>query len=146
MVSFVDEYRVTFGAEPVCKLLPIAPSTYYDHMAKRGDVDRLSSQARNDIAMKIEIRRVFDTNFQVYGARKVWRQMKCEGFDIARCTIERLMRSMGLRGVIRGKTMQTTVSDESAPSPLDRVNRQFRVPSPNRLWAGDFSYSAPRAG
>lgn len=146
MVSFVDEYRATFGVEPICKLLPIAPSTYYDHLAKRRDVDRLSSRARSDIAMKIEIRRVFDANFQVYGARKVWRQMKREGFDIARCTVERLMRSMGLRGVIRGKTVRTTVPDKSAPSPLDRVNRQFRVPAPNRLWVSDFTYVATWQG
>ena len=146
MVSFVDEYRSRFGVEPICKLLPIAPSTYYDHLAKRRDVDRLSSRARSDIAMKIEIRRVFDANFQVYGARKVWRQMKREGFDIARCTVERLMRSMGLRGVIRGKTVRTTVPDKSAPSPLDRVNRQFRVPAPNRLWVSDFTYVATWQG
>ena len=146
MVSFVDEYRSRFGVEPICKLLPIAPSTYYDHLAKRRDVDRLSSRARSDIAMKIEIRRVFDANFQVYGARKVWRQMKREGFDIARCTVERLMRSMGLRGVIRGKTVRTTVPDKSAPSPLDRVNRQFRVPAPNRLWVSDFTYGATWQG
>ncbi len=118
MVSFVDEYRATFGVEPICKLLPIAPSTYYDHLAKRRDVDRLSSRARSDIAMKIEIRRVFDANFQVYGAHKVWRQMTREGFDIARCAVERLMRSMGLRGVIRGKTVRTTVPDKSAPARL----------------------------
>lgn len=146
MVSFVDEYRSRFGVEPICKLLPIAPSTYYDHLAKRRDVDRLSSRARSDIAMKIEIRRVFDANFQVYGARKVWRQMKREGFDIARCTVERLMRSMGLRGVIRGKKVRTTVPDKSAPSPLDRVNRQFRVLAPNRLWVSDFTYVATWQG
>ncbi|WP_319497786.1 IS3 family transposase [uncultured Cohaesibacter sp.] len=146
VVSFVDEYRATFGVEPICKLLPIAPSTYYDHLAKRRDVDRLSSRARSDIAMKIEIRRVFDANFQVYGAHKVWRQMTREGFDIARCTVERLMRSMGLRGVIRGKTVRTTVPDKSALSPLDRVNRQFRVPSPNKLWVSDFTYVATWQG
>ena len=119
MVSFVDEYRATFGVEPICKLLLIALSTYYDHLAKRRDVDHLSSRAR-----------------------KVWRQMKREGFDIARCTVERLMRSMGLQGGIPGKTVRTTVPDKSAPSPPDRVNRQFRVPAPKRLWVSDFTYVA----
>lgn len=120
MVSFVDDYQATFGVEPICKLLPIAPSTYYDHLVKRRDVDHLSSRARNDIAMKIEIRRVFDANFQVYGARKVWRKMKSEGFDIARCTVERRRRSMGLQGVIRGKTVRTTVSVNISRSSIQK--------------------------
>ncbi|PYE86808.1 helix-turn-helix protein [Phyllobacterium leguminum] len=94
------------------------------------------------MAMKIEIRRVFEANFRVYGVRKVWRQLKREGFEIARCTVSRLMRTMGLQGVIRGKSVRTTVSDKAAPCPLDHVNRQFKAPAPNRLWISDFTYVA----
>lgn len=128
MISFIDEHRSVFGVEPICRILPIAPSTYYENVAKRLDVDRLSMRNRRDIAMKIEIRRVFNENFQVYGVRKVWRQLQREGFEIARCTVARLMRVMGLQGIIRGKPVKTTVSDKAAPCPLDRVNRQFFAP------------------
>ena len=112
----------------------------YENIAKPLDVDRLSIRARSDIALKIEIRRVFDETFQVYGVRKVWRQLQREGFDIARCTVSRLMKAMGLQGIIRGKPIKTTAPDKSAPSPLDRVNRQFKAPAPNRLWVSDFTY------
>ncbi len=103
MISFIDEHRLVFGVEPICRLLPIAPSTYYDNVAKRLDVGRLSIRTRTDVALKIEISRVFEANFRVYGVRKVWRQLNREGFEIARCTVARLMRSIGLQGVIRGK-------------------------------------------
>ena len=144
MISFIDEHRSVFGVEPICRLLPVAPSTYYENVAKRLDVDRLSVRARSDIGMKIEIRRVFNENFQVYGVRKVWRQLQREGYDIARCTVARLMRSMSLQGIIRGKPVRTTFSDKAAPSPLDRVNRQFKAPAPNRLRVSDLTYGAPR--
>ena len=146
MISFIDDHRSVLGVEPICRLLPIAPSTYYDVIAKRTDVDRLSARERNDIAMKVEIRRVFNENFQVYGVRKVWRQLQREGFDIARCTVARLMRMMGLQGIIRGKPVKTTVSDKSAPCPLDRVNRHFNAPAPNMLWLSDFTYVATWQG
>ncbi len=146
MISFIDEHRSVFGVEPICRLLPIAPSTYYENVAKRLDVDRLSVRARSDIGMKIEIRRVFNENFQVYGVRKVWRQLQREGYDIARCTVARLMRSMSLQGIIRGKSVRTTFSDKAAQSPLDRVNRQFKAPGPNRLWVSDFTYVATWQG
>ncbi|WP_332715878.1 IS3 family transposase [Pelagibacterium mangrovi] len=146
MISFIDEHRSAFGVEPICRMLPIAPSTYYDAIAKRMDVDRLSVRARRDMALKIEIRRVFDENFRVYGVRKVWRQLQREGFGVARCTVARLMRSMGLQGIIRGKPIRTTISDKAAPSPVDRVNRQFRTPAPNRLWVSDFTYVASWQG
>jgi|TARA_A100001391_G_C5033042_1_gene268846 transposase InsO family protein len=146
MISFIDEHRPAFGVEPICRMLPIAPSTYYDAIAKRMDVDRLSVRARRDMALKIEIRRVFDENFRVYGVRKVWRQLQREGFGVARCTVARLMRSMGLQGIIRGKPIRTTISDKAAPSPVDRVNRQFRTPAPNRLWVSDFTYVASWQG
>lgn len=145
MISFIDEHRPVLGVEPICKLLPIAPSTYYDTVAKRTDVDRLSVRARRDVGLKIEIGRVFDANYRVYGVRKVWRQLQREGFEVARCTVARLMKTMGLQGIIRGKPVRTTVSDKAAPCPLDRVNREFHAPAPNRLWVSDFTYGAPRA-
>lgn len=146
MISFIDAHRPVLGVEPICRLLPIAPSTYYEVVAKRTDVDRLSARARRDMAMKVEIRRVFNENFQVYGVRKVWRQLQREGHDIARCTVARLMRMMGLQGIIRGKPVKTSVSDKAAPCPLDRVNRQFRAPAPNMLWLSDFTYVATWQG
>jgi transposase InsO family protein len=146
MISFIDEHRAVMGVEPICRLLPIAPSTYYDTLAKRTDVDLLSIRARNDMALKIEIRRVFNENFRVYGVRKVWRQLQREGFSVARCTVARLMRGMGLQGIIRGKPVKTTVSDKAAPCPLDHVNRHFKAPRPNMLWLSDFTYVATWAG
>ena len=146
MITFIDDYRQDLGVEPICKVLPIAPSTYHLHVAKRVDPSRLSLRAKRDLALKIEIKRVFEDNFGVYGVRKVWRQMQREGFDIARCTIARLMRSMGLQGVIRGKPMRTTVSDKAVPCPKDHVNRQFHAPAPNMLWVSDFTYVATWKG
>jgi putative transposase len=107
---------------------------------------RLSARARRDLALRIEVRRVFDANYRVYGVRKVWRQLQREGFDVARCTVARLMRAMGLAGVIRGKPVRTTISDHSAPCPRDHVNRQFRAPAPDMLWVSDFTYVATWAG
>jgi transposase InsO family protein len=109
--------------EPICRVLPIAPSTYYEHVAQRQDPSRLSAQAREDLTLKPEIARAFAENFAVYGVRKVWRQMMREGFVIARCTVERLMHEMGLAGVIRGKPVRMTISDKAAPCPRDHVNR-----------------------
>ena len=146
MISFIDEHRPVLGVEPICKVLPIAPSTYYDTLAKRTDVDRLSGRARRDARLKIEISRVFDANYRVYGVRKVWRQLRREGFDVARCTVARLMKTMGLQGVIRGKPVRTTVSEKAVPCPLDRVNRQFHAPAPNRLWVSDFTYVSTWTG
>jgi putative transposase len=146
MIAFIDDNRGTYGVEPICKVLPVAPSTYRDHAARRRDPARLSARARRDAALKIEVRRVFQANFGVYGVRKVWRQMKREGFDIARCTVARLMRGLGLQGVIRGRPVRTTVSDKAAPCPLDLVNRQFRAPRPNVLWLSDFTYVATWQG
>jgi transposase InsO family protein len=111
MIAFIDDHRGAHGVEPICKVLPIAPSTYHAHVAKRRDPARLSARARRDVALKVEVRRVFDQNFSVYGVRKVWRQLKREGFDVARCTVSRLMRGMGLQGVIRGKPVRTTIRD-----------------------------------
>jgi putative transposase len=139
MISFIDDHRGSHGVEPICKVLPIAPSTYHDHVTKRADPEKLSDRAKKDLSLKPEIARVFKENFEVYGARKVWRQLKREGHDVARCTVERLMQEMGLQGVIRGKPVRTTLADKTAPCPLDHVNRQFQAPAPNRLWVSDFS-------
>ena len=134
------------GVEPICKVLPIAPSTYFDHRAKQADPAKLSARVRRDAALRPTISRVFERNHKIYGARKVWLQMKREGVSIARYTVERLMRSMGLHGVIRGKTVRTTVPDKATPCPLDHVNRQFHAPRPNALWVSDFTYVSTWAG
>ena len=146
MIAFIDDHREAHGVEPICKVLPIAPSTYHAHAAKRADPAKLSTRAKRDAALQPEIARVFAENFAVYGARKVWRQLQREGEQVARCTVERLMRAMGLEGVIRGKPVRTTISDKAAPCPLDHVNRQFEVPRPNMLWVSDFTYVSTWTG
>jgi len=146
MIAFIDEHREAYGVEPICRVLPIAPSTYHGHTARRKTPALASARAKRDLALAREVRRVFEENFCVYGARKVWRQLRREGFDVARCTVERLMRAMGLRGAVRGKPVRTTVSNRAAPCPQDRVNRQFRAPQPNALWVSDFTYVATWAG
>jgi len=140
MIAFIDDQRKEHGIEPICKVLPIAPSTYHEHAAQRRDPERMSTRAKSDEVLKREVKRVFETNFGVYGVRKLWRQLLREGFEVARCTVERLMRKMRLKGVIRGKTVHTTIGDKSVPCPLDHVNRQFHAPAPNRLWLSDFTY------
>ncbi len=146
MIAFIDDHCGQHGVEPICKVLPIAPSTYHDHAAKRADPGKLSARARRDAALTPEIRRVFAENFEVYGVRKVWRQLGREGLDIARCTVERLMRNLGLQGVIRGKPIRTTISDKAVPCPRDHVNRQFNAPHPNALWVSDFTYVSTWTG
>ena len=146
MIAFIDDYRAAYGVEPICKVLPIAPSTYRAHAARRADPGRLPARARSDAALMVEIRRVFEANFCIYGVRKVWRQLGREGSVAARCTVARLMRAMGLRGVVRGRTIRTTVPDPAAVCPLDRVGRQFKAPRPNALWVSDFTYVATWSG
>jgi transposase InsO family protein len=146
MIAFIDDHRGLHGVEPICKVLPIAPSTYYAHVTKRDDPEKLSARARRDIALEPEIVRVFKANFEVYGVKKVWRQMVRERFDVARCTVARLMRGMGLAGVIRGKSVKTTVQDKAVPCPLDHVNRNFKAPAPNVLWVSDFTYVSTWTG
>jgi putative transposase len=146
MIAFIDDHREVHGVEPICKVLPIAPSTYRAHAAKRVHPETLSARAKRDILLQPEIARVFAENFKVYGVRKVWRQLGREGFAAARCTVERLMRGMGLQGAIRGKPVRTTISDKAAPCPLDRVNRQFHAPRPNALWVSDFTYVSTWTG
>jgi transposase InsO family protein len=146
MIAFIDDHRGAHGVEPICKVLPIAPSTYHDRVAKRADPEKLSAQAKRDLELKPEIERVFAENFEVYGARKVWRQLNREDVTVARCTVERLMAGLGLQGVIRGKPVRTTVQDKAAPCPLDHVNRVFHAPAPNMLWLSDFTYVSTWSG
>jgi putative transposase len=146
MIAFIDAHRAVHGVEPICRVLPIAPSTYHAHAARRVDPGKLPARARRDATLKSEIRRVYEENFRVYGVRKVWRQLLREGIAVARCTVARLMRTMGLQGVVRGKTVRTTISNAAAACPLDRVNRQFKAPRPNALWVSDFTYVATWAG
>jgi transposase InsO family protein len=146
MVTYIDDHKDRFGVEPICAVLPIAPSTYYANKTQRRDPDRRSARAKRDAELKPEIQRVWDDNFRVYGVRKVWRQLKREGFEVARCTVARLMRELGLRGVVRGRKVKTTVPDELLDRPLDRVNRQFNVVRPNALWVADLTYVATWRG
>jgi transposase InsO family protein len=138
--SFVDEHRDAFGVEPICRQLQIAPSGYRRHVALRRKPEQRSQRVRRDEVLVPEIERVWQANLQVYGADKVWRQLNREGVVVARCTVERLMRRQGLRGVMRGKVVRTTLSDSKAVCPLDRVNRQFKAERPNQLWVSDFTY------
>jgi len=140
MKAFVDVHRQGYGVEPICKVLQFAPSAYRRHAARQRDPSLISQRAQRDVALKPQIRRVWDANMQVYGADKVWKQLNREGIRVARCTVERLMRAMGLAGVVRGKVVRTTVQDGKAVCPLDRVNRQFKAQRPNQLWVSDFTY------
>jgi transposase InsO family protein len=147
MVTFIDDHRATYGVEPICEVLPIAPATYYQHKAWVREPEKRSPRAQRDERLRVEIQRVYDENFGVYGAEKVWRQLGREGVAVARCTVERLMRAMGLRGVVRGRAFcVTTVADDSAARPPDLVERDFRATRPNQLWVADFTYVATWAG
>jgi transposase InsO family protein len=146
MTAFIDQYRSAYGVEPICEQLPIAPATYYEQLRRRDNPETAPPRVKRDAVLMREIQRVFDENFRVYGVRKVWRQMLREGHEVARCTVERLMKKMGLEGVIRGKRVRTTVPDKAAPCPLDHVNRQFRAERPNVLWVSDFTYVSTWTG
>ena len=136
----MDEHRARFGVEPICKALQVAPSAYWREAARRREPALCPPRRRRDAALLSEIERVWTGNLRVYGADKVWKQLRRENFAVARCTVERLMRRQGRRGVIRGKHVRTTVPDAKAPCPLDRVNRAFRAERPNQLWVSDFTY------
>ena len=127
-------------------MLPIAPSTYYEHTSRQADPSRQPARWHREQALAPVIDRVWKENRQAYGARKVWRQLHREGVRVARCTVERLMRRAGLQGVVRGKRCRTTIADDTADRPLDRVNRQFRASRPNELWVADFTYVATWSG
>jgi putative transposase len=146
MVRYIDEHKDRFGVEPICAVLPIAPSTYYEQKARERDPDRRPARAIRDEVLKPEIERVWRENFRVYGAHKVWTQLNREGQRVARCTVERLMKALGLRGVVRGKTFKTTIPAELADRRQDRVNRTFSVSRPNALWVADLTYVATWRG
>jgi transposase InsO family protein len=146
MVSFIDAHRETYGVEPICAVLPIAPSTYYEQKVRQADPARLPARAQRDGMLQVEIRRVWDENFQVYGIRKVWRQLNREGIGVARCTVGRLMRAMGLQGAVRGRKVRTTIADDTAARPADLVNREFAASRPNELWVSDLTYVATWQG
>ncbi len=146
MVLFLDEHREEHGVEPICRQLPIAPSTYYEQKAREADPSRLPNRAIRDAGLREEIERVWKEHFRVYGARKVWRQLIREGIGVARCTVERLMREMGLAGAIRGRKFKTTVADEAADRPADLVQRDFTANRPNQLWVADLTYVSTWAG
>ena len=140
MIGFIDDHRVVHGVESICRVLPIAPSTYYACLVVRADPSKGSARQQRDAVLRPKIQKVWDANWKVYGVRKAWRQLCREGEAVARCTVARLMKGMGLRGVVRGKAMKTTIPDTSAPCPRDKVNRVFRAPAPNMLWVSDFTY------
>ena len=133
MVAFIDDHRQAYGVEPICAVLPIAPSVYYEHKARQADPSLLPARAKRDAELRSEIDRVWKANRRVYGAHKVWKQMNREGIVVARCTTERLMRDMGLRGAVRGRKAKTTIPDELADRPFDLVDRDFTADRPNQL-------------
>jgi transposase InsO family protein len=140
MRAFVDQHRDTHGVEPICKVLQIAPSGYRRHAAEKRNPALRCARAKRDETLKHDIRRVWEANLKVYGADKVWHQLKREGVAVARCTVERLMRKLDIQGARRGKAVRTTVPNPAVPCPLDRVNRQFKAERPNQLWVSDFTY------
>jgi putative transposase len=141
MIAYIDANRDRFGVEPICQVLPIAPSTYYQHRKRRP-----SARAVRDAALPVEIRRVHAENFGVYGARKVWRQLHREGMSVARCTVERLMGELGLEGVGRGKPHKTTTPEAADARPPDLVERDFSASRPSQLWVADLTYVASWSG
>jgi putative transposase len=145
-MGFMEAHVSDFGVEPMCRVLQIAPSTWHQHARRKADPDRLPRRAKRDAELSVQIRRVFDENFGVYGVRKVWKQLAREGIAVARCTVARLMKAMGLEGVVRGKRRKTTIPDKATPCPQDKVNRQFAADRPNRLWVSDFTYVATWSG
>jgi transposase InsO family protein len=148
MIRFIDDYRATYGVEPICAVLPIAPSTYFRVRAQQHDPTTRCARAKRDDELRVLIRRVYAESFGgVYGPRKVWRQLRREGHDVARCTVERLMREMGLAGAVRGRAWKiTTQSQPALGRPTDLVDRTFEATRPNQLWVADFTYVATWAG
>jgi transposase InsO family protein len=146
MTTFIDVHREEYGVEPICEVVPIAPSTYYEQKARERDPSRQPERARRDAALSHEIQRVWEENRRIYGARKVWRKLGREGVTVARCTVERLMRRMGLVGAVRGKRIRTTIPEEAAARPADLVERDFTASRPNQLWVADLTYVATWSG
>jgi putative transposase len=141
MTKYIDAQRDRYGVEPICRVLQFAPATYYAATSRPP-----SARSIRDEALKAEVDRVWKEHRRVYGADKVWAQLNREGIRVARCTVERLMRDLGIRGVVRGKTVRTTFGGEAADRPADLVDRQFRAPAPNRLWVADLTYVKTHSG
>jgi len=147
MTTFIDDHRGFYGVEPICAVLPIAPSTFYEQQARQADPSRLPARHRRDGELCVEIKRVWEENHSVYGARKVWRQLNREGIAVARCTVERLMRKLGISGALRGGARtRTTIFDDETKRPADLVRREFTADHPNRLWVADLTYVATWSG
>lgn len=146
MYAFIDAHRAEYGVEPICQVLQIAPSGYYRHRRAAGDPTQRSARAQRDERLQAALQRVFTQHHAVYGARKLWHQLRREGIAVARCTVERLMRASGLQGVVRGRRRVTTRPDTAAPCPQDLVQRQFAAERPNQLWVADFTYVATWRG
>ena len=140
MMAYIDQHKDQFGVEPLCAQLPISSSSYYVYKARQADPNLQPNRWHKDEALKPEIQRVFEENRQVYGAHKIWKQLHRENHVVARCTVERLMKVLGIQGIVRGKRRKTTIADEAAERPLDLVNRQFVADGPNQLWVADFTY------
>jgi putative transposase len=146
MVAFIDVHRQAYGVEPICAVLPIAPSTYYEQKARAAHPSRLPARAQRDAQLGPEIQRVWQANRRVYGAKKVWKQLHRETIPVARCTVARLMRALGLRGVVRGRRIKTTIPEGLSERPRDLVQRDFRATRPNQLWVADLTYVATWRG
>ncbi len=146
MVTFVDSNKAEYGVEPICNEIRIAPSSYYEYKARERDPDRMPDRIKRDMRLELDIQRVWKDNFRVYGARKVWQQLLREGIGVARCTVERLMKKLGMQGVRRGKECWTTISDDLLDRPTDKVNRQFTATRPNQLWVADITFVATWIG
>ena len=137
---FIDQHRKQYGVEPICRQIQIAPSSYYEHKARERDSDRLPNRIKRDRVLERDIQRVWESNFKVYGVNKVWRQLMREGIQVARCTVERLMKRLGIQGARRGKKCWTTIADDLRDRPTDKVNRQFVAARPNQLWVADITF------
>ncbi len=146
MVAFIDEHRDQYGVEPICRVLPIAPSTYYEHLRWRRQPERRCARAKRDEQLDVQVQRVWKENRGLYGVRKVWRQLRREKVSVARCTVQRLMRGQGLSGAVRGRRVRTTITDAAAQRPGDLVQREFVAEAPNRLWVADITYVATWSG
>jgi putative transposase len=140
-VRFIDAHRSRFGVEPICRVLQVAPSTYYAAKSRP-----LSARAVRDEGLRVQIRRVWEANYRVYGSQKLWRQLNREGVRVAHCTVRRLMGEIGIRGAVRGRAWRTTVPDDAKARPADLVDRTFGASRPNRLWVADITYVRTWAG
>ena len=140
-MKFIADNRERWGVEPICRVLQFPPATYYASSSRPP-----SARELRDRELRPQIQRVWEGNFRVYGADKVWAQLRREGFHVARCTVERMMRELGLRGVVRGKTPRTTIGADGAERPADLVQRHFVATAPNRLWVADLTYVKTHSG